>query len=62
MVWACRSLDYLILKWTAVGSKRTGLLNDYTSSRRQGIFHLSPYVRESKTVLDSEFHALDFRF
>ena len=29
MVWACSSPDYLILKGTAVGSKRTGLLNDY---------------------------------
>ena len=30
MVWACRSLDYLILKWTAVGSNRSALLNDCT--------------------------------
>ena len=30
MVWACCSSDYLILEWTAIGSKRTGLLNDYT--------------------------------
>ena len=61
MVWACRIPDYVILKGTAVGSKCTGLMNDYTNLRR-GIFHLSPYVMESKTVLDSEFHAVDFRF
>ena len=31
MVWACRSPDYVILKGTAVGSKCTGLMNDYTN-------------------------------
>ena len=33
-----------------------------SSTSQNGVFSVSPHIRESKTVLDSGFHAVDSRF